>query len=66
MYIKKLAKNFPGLLIPQVNEEVYLSYLCFTHYPVHVAVTQIQQLLCKVTLSADFSIYINGFGLQRS
>ena len=45
MYIKKLAKNFPDLLIPQVNKEVYLSYLCFTHYPVQVSATQIQQLL---------------------
>ena len=44
MYIKKLAKNYPGLLIPhKVNEDVYLSYLYFTHYPVQGSATQIQQ-----------------------
>ena len=38
------AKNFPGLVIPhKVNNEVYLSYLYFTHYLLQVSVTQIQQ-----------------------
>ena len=41
---KNLPKNFPDLLIPHyVNEEVYLSYLYFTDYPVQVSVTKVQQ-----------------------
>ena len=43
MYIKELAKNFSGLLILHQVNEVYLSYLYFTHYPVQVSVTQMQQ-----------------------
>ena len=44
MCIKKLAQNFPGLLIHhQVNEKVYLYYLYFTHYLLQGSVTHIQQ-----------------------
>ena len=40
---KKLAKNFPALLIAYyVNEKVFLSYFYVTHYHVQVSVTQIQ------------------------
>ena len=59
MCIKKLAQNFPGLLIShQVNGNVYLSYLYFTHSLLQVRVTQIQQQLSGVNISADFSICI--------
>ena len=58
MCIKKLAKNFPGLVIPhKENNKVYLSYLQSAHYLLQVSVTQIQQQLSRVTISADFSIY---------
>ena len=64
---KKLAQNFPGLLIPhQVNGNIYLSYLYFTHSPLSRSVTQIQQQLSRVNISADFLMYINRFRLPRS
>ena len=57
MRLKKLAQNFPGLLIShQVNGNVYLSYLRFTHSLLQVTVTQVQQQLSRVNISVDFSI----------
>ena len=65
--MKKLAQNFPRLLIPRyINKNVYFSYLYFTHYPLQVSVTQIQQQLSVVTISAYISMYINRIGLPRS
>ena len=67
MCIKKLGQNIPGLLIPhRVNGYVYLSYLYFTHSLLHARVTEIQQWLSRVNISADFLMYINRFRLPGS
>ena len=62
MCIKKLAQNFPGLLIShQVNGNVYLSYLYFTHSLLQVSVTQIQQQLSRVTIRITIKAYYKGY-----
>ena len=44
MYIKKTSKKLSRPSNPSLgNQEVYLSYLYFTHYRVQVSVTPIQQ-----------------------
>ena len=53
IYVKSLLSRFSN---HQVNGNVYLSYLRFTHSLLQVTVTQVQQQLSRVNISVDFSI----------
>ena len=63
---KKTSRKLSRPSNPSLDEKVYLSYLYFTHYLVQVSLTQIQQYLSRLTISADFSVYINRFLLPKT